>query len=342
MKHDLHALKDTLTISVIWVRLGLPGAPRAICRSPFRPDRSPSFSLYDNGRRWKDFATGEGGDAIDFIAKACAVDNEEAMRRFLAMGGVAPMAIGVQLAASGKAGLCPPDRLKAKHQQPVAFPSLHRGTPAELEAVATSRGLSPAAVALAQSLGTLAFGEVCGFPCWILTDGSRRVAEARRIDRQPFPAIGELGARKAHTLRGSAKSWPVGAAVLRKLPSFRAIMLVEGGPDYLAALHFCLERDVHDVLPVAMLGRGSGSRIDAAALALLKGRRVRIYPHADADGGGLAGSQAWADQLLANGCSVEGFPFTGLLQTDGQPVNDLNDCAFLSPEHEPRLTHLIP
>src|SRR4051794_40226778 len=62
----------------------------------------------------------------------------------------------------------------------------------------------------------------------------------------------------------------------------------EGGPDYLAALHFAIELDAMNVLPVAILGRNAGrAALDPRALHLLRGRRVRLFPHADADGGGL-------------------------------------------------------
>ena len=58
----------TLTIPVLWQRLGLPGRVNANCcvRSPLRDDdRSPSFSIYANGTRWKDHGTGQGGDSFD-------------------------------------------------------------------------------------------------------------------------------------------------------------------------------------------------------------------------------------------------------------------------------------
>ena len=83
-------------------------------------------------------------------------------------------------------------------------------------------------------------------------------AEARRIDRKPYPAIGSLGERKSHTLPGSSKSWPVGI-----LPTgfeepwlkehCHKILLVEGGPDYLAACQL-IAAEVCNILPVAMLG----------------------------------------------------------------------------------------
>jgi len=202
--------------------------------------------------------------------------------------------------------------------------------------------LRPDAVALAHSLPTLVFAEVCGFPCWILTDAAQMIAEARRIDGKPFPPIGTLGERKAHTLKGSVKAWPAGVAVLRKLPHFRAIMLVEGTADYLAALHFAAEAERWDVLPVAMLGRSAGTRINADALALLRGRRIRIYPHADADGGGMTSAHTWAEQLHREGCEVDLYDFTGLTRRDGRAVKDLNDAALIAPAQQQALSDILP
>ena len=282
-----------------------------------------------------DFGTSEGGDAIDFIAAACAVDKPEATRRFVEMAnGAACLPSFIPFSKS--------PTLPVSSSSKLRLPPLRKGSLAEIEAVARSRGVSPAAVSLAQSLGTLAFAEVCGFSCWVLLDSAKRIAEARRIDRKPFPAVGELGERKAHTLRGSAKNWPAGVAVLKTLPHFRALMLVEGGPDYLAALHFCLERDVHDVLPIAMLGRSAGARLDAEALHLLRGRRLRIYPHHDPDGGGLASAEGWAEQLCAVGCEVDLYPFAGLHTTSGDAVNDLNDCVAIATSDEPKIAPLLP
>ena len=53
-------------------------------RSPFRPDRNPSFSFY-NGEsgcvRWKDFGKGEsGGDLIDLVVKGRDIDRPEAAK----------------------------------------------------------------------------------------------------------------------------------------------------------------------------------------------------------------------------------------------------------------------
>jgi hypothetical protein len=116
-------------------------------------------------------------------------------------------------------------------------------------------------------------------------------------------------------------------------------MLVEGGPDYLAALHFCHLFDVHDLLPVAMLGKAS---IMPEALELLKGRQVRIYPHNDPNGGGLKASEQWARDLKAAGCAVKRFGFEGLRRRDGKPVNDLNDAALIHADDAEQLSSLLP
>lgn len=328
--HDLAALKDRVLIPQAWQALGLPGNATPRCRSPFRPDRTPSFSIYDGGRRWKDFATGAHGDVIDFIATARQVDAREATRLFLELAGVPPTPAPAPARKTAPTQM----QMQPQGQAQVRVPR-DTGTEAQRQQVADTRHLSPEAVSLALALHTLTFGTVRGHPCWILTDTEGRIAEARRVDGLPFPAEGAtLAERKAHTLPGSRKSWPVGAAVLRRIPTFRTILLVEGGPDYLAALHFAAEFGRWDVLPVAMLGRGA-TRIDPAAVALMRGLRVRIYAHRDADGGGLASAHAWARQLADEGaCRVDIYQFDDELQrTDGRPVKDLNDCTHgLTPE----------
>ncbi len=332
--HDIPALKERLLIPEVWQRLRLEGQPGASCRSPFRPDKNPSFSISKDGRRWKDFATGAGGDVIDFIATARQISTGEALKVFLELAGV-PVAVksrSPQAAASAQSAtfkekataLLPP--LPAEHPDGIRVP-LQSGREEDRLLLAESRHLTPEAVSLALALRTLTIAIVQGYRCWLLTDAEERLAEARRLDGMPFPECGPLGRRKAHTLRGSRKSWPLGAAVLRRVPDFRTLLLVEGGPDYLAALHFAHELERWDVLPVAMLGRGTGAKIDPVRLELMRGRRVRIYPHADADGGGVQSARQWAAQLHAKGCEVDFFEFSRLHRSDGTPIKDLNDCT---------------
>ena len=330
--HDIPALKDRLLIPEAWQKLGLQGQPAASCRSPFREDRNPSFAISKDGKRWKDYGTGQNGDVIDFIAMARQIHTGEALKVFLDLAGVPRQAPGRTAHADSTrrtsfkekaTALLPPQE---PQPEGLSVP-LQNGTEADRRLVAESRRISPDAVSLALSLRTLTFAIVRGYRCWLLVDAEERCVEARRLDGMPFTQCGTLGRRKAHTLRGSRKDWPLGVAVLRRVPQYRTLLLVEGGPDYLAALHFAQELERWDVLPVAMLGRGTGTRIHPAALELMRGRRVRLYPHNDADGGGAKSARQWASQLIGVDCQVDVFEFHELRRTDGTPVKDLNDCT---------------
>ena len=79
----LEEAKAALNVADAWRRLGLADKPSKSCRSPFREDRSPSFSVYENGHRWKDHSTGKGGDVADFVATALNVSLSDASKWLL-------------------------------------------------------------------------------------------------------------------------------------------------------------------------------------------------------------------------------------------------------------------
>jgi len=74
--------KARLNIHDLWPHFGFPGEPKASCRCPWRDDHKPSFSIFADGMRWRDFATDEGGDVIDFLAKARGLSLGDAIREF--------------------------------------------------------------------------------------------------------------------------------------------------------------------------------------------------------------------------------------------------------------------
>src|SRR5262245_45501780 len=80
--------KQRLRIRTLCRMLGLPGEPARSCRSPFREDQNPSFSVFDDGLRFKDFATDESGDAVDFLARARGGSIGEAIRELKRLAGV--------------------------------------------------------------------------------------------------------------------------------------------------------------------------------------------------------------------------------------------------------------
>jgi hypothetical protein len=328
----LQDIKDHLSIPAYWRHKNFPNPPQkdGLYSAPDREDNHPSFSIRDNGRKFYDFARAEGGDVFDFIRLVEGVDRKQAFT------------IAEEI-AGGRAPLPPVPPPKPRGE--IKLPSLRVGKPEDFERVAKLRCIDPAALFTASRFNVLRFADVCRFPSWVLLDDALKIVEGRRMDGRPYPEIKtdrcHLVERKGHAVGGSKKDWPCGAAVLKGKP-FRAVAMVEGGPDMLAAFHFILNAGAGDVLPVAMLGRGAGVRIDAQALALLAGRRVRIYPHADADGGGVKSAHVWAQQLHAVGCTVDLFSFQGLMRRDGKPVKDLNDAVVIDAAQERELEGILP
>jgi hypothetical protein len=88
-----------------------------------------------------------------------------------------------------------------------------------------------------------------------------------------FPTVRTLAQRKSHSLRRSSKSWPVGPLAGGLEESWLEqhcdkILLVEGGPDYLAARQLIAGSREENVLPVAMLGAGATISQDALTYLL--------------------------------------------------------------------------
>jgi hypothetical protein len=306
--------KTRLNIHGLWRHFGFPGEPKASCKSPFRDDHKPSFSVFDGGNRWKDFATGEAGDAVGFFQRASGLSKKDACRKFIELAGghftSAPRAV------------CPrPVNITPK---PV-FPDFRRGTADEIKHLASLRQISRESLEWAGERGLLWFATLKDRPAWIVTDVTRVNAQARRMDGRQWKHIGA----KAWTLPGAWASWPIGIAEAQPFP---AVAICEGGPDFLAAHYLALweqashnsKRDVQ-CAPVAMLG--ASMRIHPDALHLFAGKRVRIFGHDDEDGRGAV--ERWAAQMVSMGADVDAFNFAGLRQLDAKPVKDLNDSLLM-------------
>jgi hypothetical protein len=212
---------------------------------------------------------------------------------------------------------------------------LSAGSFSDCEQVARLRSVPVATTTAMSKDGLLVFGRVCGFPSWIVLDASRKLAEARRMDGEFYPKLNTLSERKAHTLRGSQKTWPLGLTA-----GSRPILLVEGSGDFVAAHHFCSisKRSGNLWQPVAMLG-ASVKTLHPDAIPWITGRRVRIVPHLDEAGARAA--RHWAGLLQGLKCIVDGFDLSGLFKADGTPVSDLNDCTELQPDRQSELNYLF-
>jgi hypothetical protein len=147
----------------------------------------------------------------------------------------------------------------------------------------------------------------------------------------PFPAGGDLCERKAHTIRHSQKSWPLGLGIDRSLVEKASLIcIVEGGPDLLGAWHCIYRAKSWHAVPISILGRAIHG-LHSDALELLKGKRIRFYPHADKDQGGVDQVLLIREQLATIGSQISLFDFSGLLTREGAPIKDLNDLAQLNP-----------
>ncbi len=310
--------KERLRIPVLWQHFNLRGEPRTSCKSPFREDKRSSFSVSRDGLLFNDFATGEGGDAIAFLQLATGLPRKAACCRFIELAGGEVTLPQARAIRSGN--------VSAQRQRPK-FPDFQKGSTAHLERLAELRNLSTEGLRLASERGLLWFAELRGIDAWIITDCERLNAQARRMDGETWEHLD--GNPKAWTLCGSCASWPIGVKESRQ---FKSIALCEGGPDLCAACHFiwCEGRE-QDVTTMAMLG--AKLRIYKEALPLLRGKRIRIFPHHDASG--EKALQLWTRQLQSVGADVDYFDLSGLLQQNGAPVTDLNDlCSIQYDEFE--------
>jgi hypothetical protein len=165
----------------------LPERDKVKFRAPFRPDQTPSCTIFHD--RIIDWSTGEKMDGIELYALAKQVTTKQA--------------IGELARHLGLNGDRPTEPIRKR-------PSLDKGTQADADAMIENRGFSVEGIRLARDRGLLRFGRACGFRSWVVIDASGKLAQARRVDGELYPAFGDLGARKSHTLAGSKQNWPLG------------------------------------------------------------------------------------------------------------------------------------
>lgn len=171
MKREVSELKKSYLITDAWRDLNLPGQPGKICRSPFpsehrHGDQNPSFSVYADGMKYKNFATGESGDVFDLVAKVKGFSNSEAIQWI-------EERIGKPIIKIKRDG---------KDKESVL---LRLSEPDELKQIAAQRGFSIESLEFLEEKGFLRFGKLWGKPIWCLRDKRRKLIEYRRLDGKP-------------------------------------------------------------------------------------------------------------------------------------------------------------
>ena len=304
-------------------RIGLGEYAKPICKSPFREDANPSFGIYQaSSGDWlfKDHATGESGDELHLLAHHLGrnVDNEFSyLLEYYARYASAP---ATRESVS--------KTVQAPKSKGIELNNYHVGNAREIRELSMARPYYREGLNWASQRGVLKFGSVHGNPVYVVTDQSKKLAEARRIDGQAFKS-----GNKSHCLKGSSKSWPVGILEAQQYPN---IALVEGVPDFLHAHYGILyeqaphhsSTDVH-CAPVAMLG--ASCTIACDALEYFKDKNVTLFPHLDP--AGKEAAQRWGDQIHHAGAKEIGvFDLDGAINEQGENVNDLYDTYCLSRE----------
>jgi hypothetical protein len=322
---EVHELKGSLTrITVydLWRLIVLPGYrnlpndSRAdhSCLSPLRDENKESFSIFNEGRRWKDHGDNTNefnhGDCVDFLMRSTGMDRVVASRIIIAIDSINEASEnGDHPSNNGHNPFTDP--LKATNR--ATWPQLEIPTTEETQKLAALRTLSPAGIKAAVNKGFLRCANSSEGRVWVITDNTRYLAQIRRFDGKTL-----AGGAKAKSLKGSIGSWPIG---LKEAAKFPAIALVEGGADLLAAIDLIIATGTETAIsPVAMLG--SSMRIAETMLPLFAEKRVRIFAHIDQ--AGQTAARQWADQLQSINVEVTGYSFAGL-SSSNKPVGDLND-----------------
>lgn len=304
----LDRAKEHLSIFVLWHALGLPGAPKKICRSPFREDRRASFSISDDGKVFHDFATNDSGDVVAFVARAKKCSLGDAARELIRIAALTP---------------AQPVRQK-EARKPLRIPAFTVPSVGDLAEIQRVRGWPVfAGLEIATQRGLLhrcsMTDDGVSRPAWAITDSARRSVQVRLMDGQAW----SWNKAKAWTLGGSIAGWPIGAA---DIGDRRLVLFCEGGPDFLAAHTLAWLADRASSVAVVCVP-GATASLHPDALPFFTGRHVRIFEHAD-DAGSDAG-QRWASQLKQAGATVDGFTFDAphkdladlLAATDGESLN---------------------
>ena len=313
--------KASIHIRAAWARLGLPGDPgKSPMHSPFRQDEHPSFGISPCGRFFRDFATEEIGDVVDFIQRAKKCSIHEAISTLLKMAGLEESAVSERWSLSAPSTSSAAQKITQKSAQRAEkprprFPVFHQICEDALRQLAALRGLNEDAIRHADEIGILKVCEFKGAPAWVVTDEFALNAQVRRLDGNPWVHNGST--IKCLSLPGSWANWPVG---LSTASGCSTIALVEGGPDMLAAAHFiATEYRKGEVRPVGMLG--AATSIHDLALPYFKGKVVHIFQHSDP--AGYSAASRWQKELEGYAAHVD---IRDVSQINPE-CKDLNDLA---------------
>lgn len=352
---DLELIRERLPMPEFCTgRLGMelrPAGRNFVGRCPVHGEKTPSFKVEQGKNGWwcKCFGCELKGDIFALFMATQGISNfGEAAAQLAGMAGLAPRPAGSRPLKIKKPA--PPPQVR---DAATVLPPLRNLSVTTCTELAILRGLRPAGVQAAAAAGLvrgqtfalsrnkaaghrgLVWGEemeregeagslrVNPVRCWAVTDPAGVCAQVRRLDGRGWPKY-DGGEIKAWTIGTS--TWPIGAL---EIGPRSGVVLVEGGPDLLAAYHFLTAAGLTGkIAVVAVLGASVNLREDA--LLRFMGKKVLILPHTDrlnertGRQAGFHAAARWAANLRESwGVPVEQYR---LPLPDGT-VGDLNDAA---------------
>ncbi len=349
---DLALLNATMPIDFLWEKCGLEKPPEYDpvkgfkCRSPFRKDSTPSFSVYlaDGVYRFKDVSVPQAalrrgidmGGCYDFFKLAKKIDNNSVgVREFLKLGNfpstepareVWREKLRARLSTVPKKDKAswPPDR------RPAIPYRWTEGSNAERDALCRIRGYRREGVDLAVKEGTLRFGRYLDQSAWLVTSPDPFNIQARRLDGKNWE-IPRFQNPKGMSLKGSCANYPPGIEYVEKRPF---AVICEGGPDFIASYDFIAAAGLAGVVaPVGLLGVNVA--IHEALLPKFKDKQVIFFAHCDnpdgtkAHSAGEEAAALWRVGLEQQGAKIHVVNFAEIAQKigAGKPIKDL--CELL-------------
>lgn len=212
---------DTISIFDAASKFGvaLKGKGKLYC-SPFRKDEHPSFSIFGDGKLFKDLATGETGNVISFTAKLKGISNKEAYKLLLSEFDNGSF----NAVSSGRHSL---DSLNEKKPRKgdINAPKKLLWNDALADIVAKRYSVSAGSLKHAFDAGCFGFGNSNKTGnVWIVGDNRKLSYQIRRMDGNNWKFSGNEA--KAWTLKNSDCSYPIG---LENAKDKQAICICEGG-----------------------------------------------------------------------------------------------------------------
>ena len=261
---DLDEAKRRVDIYKLWDYY-FPGRKYGrVCRSPFREDSHPSFSIFDEGRAFKDFGFEEHrGDVVCFVELAENCDTKTAIKRVIEFAGGDADAPPPSAPPASPPPSSPAEKDRGGDGK-IVLPALSAGTDRDFETILKVRGWeneSDAGLRELERRGLLRFCTHQGDRYWFVMDGELKNAQMRLVNGRTISVwdkdLQDYNHIKAKTWPGSRAGWLLGQV---PASSFNVCLWCEGGPDFLAA---AITAEKHGVLDRCGLVCQTGAGQDA-------------------------------------------------------------------------------